>query len=257
MYVKVTTSGPRRYVQLLESFRDSNGRVKKRTVATLGRLDHLRDDLDCVIDGLLKVAGRETSNSSSAPIGAASLSFESARALGNVWVLTQLWKDIGFSNLRKVFRRTKHTIDVEALIRLMVFNRLCDPDSKLGVLRWVQTVALPDVQLEAVSHQHLLRAMDALMDHQAAVDSVVADSLRPLMNSDLSLAFYDMTTIRAAGLSELEGDVRHYGMAKEGLIARQFMLGVVQTAEGLPIYHEVFDGNTAEAKTLLPILSRP
>ena len=104
MYVKVTTSGPRRYVQLLESFRDSNGRVKKRTVATLGRLDHLRDDLDCVIDGLLKVAGRETSNSSSAPIGAASLSFESARALGNVWVLTQLWKDIGFSNLRKVFR---------------------------------------------------------------------------------------------------------------------------------------------------------
>ena len=254
MYVKVTTSGPRRYVQLLESFRDANGRVKKRTVATLGRLDHLRDDLDCVIDGLLKVAGRETSNSSSAPIGAASLSFESARALGNVWVLTQLWKDIGFSNLRKVFRRTKHTIDVEALIRLMVFNRLCDPDSKLGVLRWVQTVALPDVQLEAVSHQHLLRAMDALMDHQAAVDSVVADSLRPLMNSDLSLAFYDMTTIRAAGLSELEGDVRHYGMAKEGLIARQFMLGVVQTAEGLPIYHEVFDGNTAEAKTLLPIL---
>ena len=254
MYVKVTTSGPRRYVQLLESFRDSNGRVKKRTVATLGRLDHLRDGLDCVIDGLLKVAGRETSNSSSVPIGAASLSFESARALGNVWVLTQLWKDIGFSNLRKVFRRTKHTIDVEALIRLMVFNRLCDPDSKLGVLRWAQTVALPDVQLEAVSHQHLLRAMDALMDHQAAVDSVVADSLRPLMNSDLSLAFYDMTTIRAAGLSELEGDVRHYGMAKEGLIARQFMLGVVQTAEGLPIYHEVFDGNTAEAKTLLPIL---
>jgi hypothetical protein len=26
-------------------------------------------------------------------------------------------------------------------------------------------------------------------------------------------------------------------------VARQFMLGVVQTAEGMPIYHEVFDGN--------------
>ena len=34
------------------------------------------------------------------------------------------------------------------------------------------------------------------------------------------------------------------------------MLGVVQTADGLPIYHEVFDGNTAEAKTLLPILKK-
>ena len=43
--------------------------------------------------------------------------------------------------------------------------------------------------------------------------------------------------------SELPDDVRHYGMSKEGLVARQFMLGEVQTAEGLPIYHEVFDGN--------------
>jgi len=40
------------------------------------------------------------------------------------------------------------------------------------------------------------------------------------------------------------------------LIARQFMLGVVQTAEGLPIYHEVFDGNQAEAPTLLPTLNK-
>jgi len=54
------------------------------------------------------------------------------------------------------------------------------------------------------------------------------------------------------GLSEQPGDVRKYGMAKEGLIARQFMLGVVQTAESVPIYHEVFDGNQAEARTLLP-----
>ena len=53
----------------------------------------------------------------------------------------------------------------------------------------------------------------------------------------------------------MQGDVHKFGMAKEGLIARQFMLEVVQTADGLPIYHEVFDGNTAEARTLLPILN--
>ena len=34
------------------------------------------------------------------------------------------------------------------------------------------------------------------------------------------------------------------------------MLGVVQTAEGLPIYHEVFAGNTAEAPTLMPMLHK-
>ena len=259
MFVKVTTSGPRRYVQLVESYRDEAGRVKKRTVATLGRLDQLTGELDCVIDGLLKVADREpvVAPSITTSAGAtAGVSFESARALGNVWTLTEIWKELGFSDLRRVFRRTRHSIDVEALIRIMVLNRLCDPDSKLGVLRWLQTVALPDIDMKALTHQHLLRSMDALMDSQDAVDDVVAKLLRPLVDQDLSVAFYDMTTIRAEGLATMEGDVRKFGMAKEGLIARQFMLGVVQTSEGLPIYHEVFDGNTAETKTLLPILKK-
>lgn len=252
MFVKVTTSGPRRYVQLVESFRDDAGRVKKRTVATLGRLDQLGGELDSVIDGLMKVAGRK-------PISAqepASVVFESARALGNVWALTELWNELGFGDLRRVFRRTRHTTDVEALVRIMVLNRLCDPDSKLGVLRWLETVALPDIEVSSVTHQQLLRSMDALMEQQDAVDGVMSALLRPMVDHDLSVVFYDMTTIRAEGLSTQDVDVRKFGMAKEGLIARQFMLGVVQTADGLPIYHEVFDGNTAETKTLLPILSK-
>ena len=50
VFVKVTASGPRRYVQLVESYRDGAGCVKKRTVDTLGRIDQL----DCVIDGQLR-----------------------------------------------------------------------------------------------------------------------------------------------------------------------------------------------------------
>ncbi len=46
------------------------------------------------------------------------------------------------------------------------------------------------------------------------------------------------------------GEVRHFGMSKEGRVACQFMLGVVQTAEGIPLYHQVFDGHTAEVTTL-------
>jgi transposase len=251
MHVKITTSGGRRYVQLVESYRDDAGRVKKRTVATLGRLDQLDGSLDSVIKGLLKVSGREALV---VVPPTPTVSFESARAFGDVWTLTKLWKSLGFAELKRVFRRTRHTIDVEALIRMMVFNRLCDPESKLGVLRWLETVALPEVEVKAITHQHLLRSMDALMDQHAAVDTVVAGLLRPMIDQDLSVVFYDLTTIRAAGLSTQENDVRAFGMAKEGLIARQFMLGVVQTAEGLPIYHAVFDGNTAETKTLLPML---
>ena len=52
-----------------------------------------------------------------------------------------------------------------------------------------------------------------------------------------------MTTIRALGLSEQIVELRQYGMSKEGLVRRQVILGVVQTAEGLPIYHELVSGS--------------
>lgn len=251
MHVKITTSGPRRYVQLVESFRDDLGRIRKRTVATLGRLDQVGDSLDAVINGLLKVTGRGPAVGEAAK---PEVSFESARALGAVWALDELWRTLGFGELRRVFRRTRHQIDVEGLVRVMVFNRLCDPESKLGVLRWLETVALPNLPVETITHQHLLRSMDALIAHQEAVDDTVAKLLCPLIDQDLSVVFYDLTTIRAEGQTEVDGEVRQFGMAKEGVIARQFMLGVVQTAEGIPIYHEVFDGNAAETRTLLPTL---
>ena len=250
MFLKITRSGARQYLQLVEAFRDEAGKARHRTLVTLGRLDQLTDSLDSVISGLLKVTGRPNFLDAALP----AVEFESARALGNVWALNELWESLGFGELRRVFRKTRHSIDVEALIRVMVFNRLCDPESKLGVLRWLDTVAMPGIEVETITHQHLLRSMDALVDHQADVDAVVANLLRPLIDQELSVVFYDMTTIRTEGLATVDGDVRQYGMAKEGLIARQVMLGVVQTGDGLPIYHEVFAGNTAESPTLLPTL---
>jgi hypothetical protein len=36
---------------------------------------------------------------------------------------------------------------VEHALRVMVVNRLCDAESKLGVLRWLQTVYMPQIDL--------------------------------------------------------------------------------------------------------------
>ena len=249
MFVKLTRSGSRTYAQLVESFRDDSGKPRQRTLATLGRIDESDGQVDAVLEALLRARGRTRNDCS-----AAQVRFESALALGDVWALDELWRELGFDQLGAVFRRARYTTPVEHALRVMVFNRLCDPDSKLGVLRWLQTVRIGSMRAERITHQQLLRSMDALMDHQDAADACVAKLLRPLIDDELSLVFYDLTTIRTEGLSEQSADVRRFGMSKEGLIARQFMLGVVQTADGMPIYHEVFAGNTAEAPTLLPTL---
>lgn len=253
MFVKVTKSGPRRYVQLVEAYRDDQGRPKQRTLMTLGRLDQIGDSVKSMHEGLSRILGVAPATAASNGMAA----FDSSRALGDVWVLTQLWKQLGLDRLRQVLRqRTRHRIDLEALLRIMVFNRLCDADSKLGVLRWVQTVSLPEMDVESVGLQQLLRTMDALVDHQEVIDQVLANAVWPLASEDLSVVFYDMTTIRAEGLSQQDGDAHQFGMSKEGVIARQCMLGLVQTAQGIPLYHKVFEGNTAEVGTLKSSLQK-
>jgi transposase len=251
MFVKVTQSRGHSYAQLVESFRDANGQPRQRNLLTLGRVDENDGQVDKVLQSLLKARGHAPRDTATPQV-----QFESALALGDVWALDQLWRELGFDAISGVFRRERFTTPVEQAIRVMVFNRLCDPDSKLGTLRWLQTVSMPGVDPAKVTHQHLLRSMDALMDYQGAVDDCVAHLLRPLIDQELSVVFYDLTTIRSEGHSVQEGDVRHFGMSKEGMVTRQFMLGVVQTADGMPIYHEVFDGNTAEAPTMLPTVRK-
>ena len=39
MYIKVTSSGGRRYAQLVESYRNDEGLPRQRTICTLGRVE--------------------------------------------------------------------------------------------------------------------------------------------------------------------------------------------------------------------------
>ena len=249
MYTRISKTGGRQYLQLVESFRNDSGKVRTRVVANLGRLDQITPtQLDPLIKGLNRAIGR-AENTASEVIQEPGLGF------GDVFALHELWRDLGIDTaLKRAMRSSRRDIDAEALIRAMVFNRLCAPDSKLGCLRWLDTVAMPAMP-ETVTHQHLLRAMDALMDHAEAVEGALARQIRPLVDRDLAIVFYDLTTVRIHGEGAVADDIRAFGMNKEmGGIARQFVLGVVQTADGLPLMHTVHPGNVAETKTLQAML---
>lgn len=248
--MRVNKSGARRYLQVVKSYRNEAGQPRHRVVANLGRIDGMqKDHLDALIRGLCRVAGRDE-------LEALNISHAPARTFGDVFALHALWKDLGFDRaLGRAMRSGKRKLDVEALVRAMVFNRLCEPTSKLGCLRWLDTVAMPDMP-DKVEHHHLLRAMDALMANVHHVEAELARQIRPLVDQELTVVFYDLTTVRIHGDGEVDDDIRAYGMNKQtGGIARQFVLGVVQTAEGLPLMHTVHPGNVAETKTLQAMLS--
>ena len=250
----VTRSGGRSYVKLVEAFRDDAGLSRQRVIATLGRLEQVRSgSADALVNGLRRVTG--DAPACAAPTDAEAVRFSTALSVGDTWLLTALWHRLGFADaFRRVLRNGRTSFDCERLLRVMVFNRLCDSTSKLGVLRWLEQSRVPAVDTASVTHQRLLRAMDTLAERADALQRSLSVLLRPLIDQELSVVFYDLTTVGVEGATELPGDVRDYGMSKDGGIARQFMLGVVQTAEGLPIAHRVWQGNTGEALTLEPVI---
>jgi hypothetical protein len=117
MYIKITKSGPRRYVQLVDSFRDGDGRARQRTVANFGRLEQMTNNVESIVKGLLKATGNSVPEAGVLP-PAPHVSFDSARSLGDVWALTNLWNELGFDALKRVFRKGRHKIDIEALLRI-------------------------------------------------------------------------------------------------------------------------------------------
>jgi hypothetical protein len=132
MFIKRTQSGGHTYIQLVESFRNEQGLTRQRTVATLGRADEVGGGADALLNGLMRATGR-----SAVGIGCGAspqIEFESALALGDVWTLDQLWKELGFERLAGVFRKARYTTPVEHAIRVMVFNRLCDADWRAALV---------------------------------------------------------------------------------------------------------------------------
>ena len=167
IYLKTTRSGPRTYLQIAEAYRDpTSGKPRQRHIATLGRLDQLVDaDLDSLIDGLLKVTGRPALAATGATVNADTTVFKRALQLGDVWAVIQLWQQLGLVQaIARQARGRRFSVDIEKLISVMVVNRLSDPRSKLGLLEWLETVALPGLDKTEITHTNLLRAMDFLIE---------------------------------------------------------------------------------------------
>ena len=185
MFVKITTSGPRQYVKLVESYRDTAGVPRQRVIATLGRIEAVRSgESDSLLNGLLRAAGRPSLEE-----GTGEVAFAPALSVGDTWLLTALWQVLGLADAFRRVLRNRCQFDAERLLWAMVFKRLCDPESKLGILRWLEGALIPEVTAETVTHQHLLRTMDTVSACADTMDDALAGLLRPLIDQELSIVF--------------------------------------------------------------------
>lgn len=184
------------------------------------------------------------------------LRIEQTLSYGCPLVIESLWERLG---LKKVFtdilKAKKLRAPYERALFAMTANRLCEPESKLGVWdRWLSKVYLPSCS--ELKLKHMYEAMDILHKHAAEVEETIFFNTANLLNLDVDLIFYDTTTASFHIDQEdepVENDdaaLRKFGHSKEGFWSPQVVVALAVTRDGVPVRSWVFPGNTSDVSTV-------
>ena len=161
----------------------------------------------------------------------------------------------------------KFELDIERAIFLTTLHRLMQPGSDRACDKWRRDHRIGGI--EEVELHHLYRAMsflgEELEDQSSAtpfspvstkdrIEERIFASRRDLFSS-LELVFFDTTSIYFEGRG---GDtIGQRGFSKDHRPdLKQMVVGAVIDDRGRPVCCEIWPGNTADVKTLLPVAER-
>ena len=160
-----------------------------------------------------------------------------------------MWQRLGLQKtLSDITRKKKLRVAYERALLAMTANRLCEPESKLGVWdRWLSKIYLPTC--DGLKLKHMYEAMDLLHDHKEQVEKNVFFQTANLFNLEVDLIFYDTTTA-SFSVDQEDDDLRKFGLNKEGIWTPQVVVALAVTREGIPVKCWVFPGNTTDVNTV-------
>jgi hypothetical protein len=268
MFFRQKRSGRHTYLQIVEN-RWEDGRSKQRVVATLGRLDELREQGR--LDGLLQ-SGAKLSQAAIVLTAQqkGELPVIATTRLGPTLIFQRLWSELRIPQvLDSLLRGRRFGFPVERAVFLTVMHRLLHSGSDRSCMAWKADYHLPGT--ESLQLHQLYRAMAWLGEPLGANEQDGATPFAPRcikdqieeglfhrrrdLFSELALVFYDTTSIYFEGRGGEE--LGQYGHSKDHRPDRlQMVVGVVLDGQGRPLCCELWPGNTTDVKTLLPIVDR-
>ena len=268
MFVRTQTNGSRTYLLIVDN-QWVDGKVKQRVLFRLGRLDQLL--AEGRLDALVQSLGRFSEKL--AVLGAQargeSVLARSSR-IGPALIFQRLWEACSIDQvLERLLRGRRFQFPVERAIFLTVLHRLFSPGSDRAAEKWKDDYTIPGAA--ALDLHHLYRAMAWLgeelpPDQQSGATPFAPRTIKDLLEeelfaqrrdlfSQLDLVFFDTTSIYFEGEGgESLGQRGHSKDHRPDL--KQMVVGVVLDQDGTPVCSEFWPGNTADVKSLTPVMAR-
>jgi hypothetical protein len=141
---------------------------------------------------------------------------------------------------------------VERAVYLTVLHRLFESGSDWAAARWRRDVQVPGA--DTLERHHLYRAMRWLGETKATIEEALCTRRRALF-TELTLAFFDTTSLSFEGQGG--ESVGQHGPSKDHRPdLRPMVVGAVLTGEGRPVCCELWPGDAADGRALLPVVDR-
>jgi len=236
---------------VVENHREGR-KTRQKVVCTLGRLDRLEaaGDLDSLAKSLARFSNkvRIVEGHRSGRLRAGTV-----RKTGPAIVTERLWRDLGIGRvIEGELRGRKFKFSVERAVFLTVLHRLFAQGSDRAAEKWKRDYRIEGA--EDLSLHHLYRAMAWLGEEKDSVEEALFAETRDLF-TELDMVFFDTTSIYFEGRGgETLGQYGHSKDHRPDL--KQMVVGAALDGEGRPVSCEMWPGNKADAKALVPAIDR-
>ena len=259
-YIKTTTNKEgRTHVYLVEGYR-KDGKVKQRIIHKYGLLDELEAVEPGILERLKKEAKAGLLNSNQT----IQVTYELLEPMNEPdksygWmVLDSLFEELKLHDFMKKVK-TKSNYDLTTALKLLVFQRILNPNSKLATVEsQVDLFGDWDINLNAI-----YRYLDKLDEIKNDIQLHLHQEISRLTNRESRLVFYDVTNYYfetdisdEEEISE-EGEIIHVGLRRRGPSKEHrpkpiVQLGLFMDTNGIPISYKLFRGNQTDPVTYLP-----
>ncbi len=170
------------------------------------------------------------------------LIFDPPLDFGLIYVAREIMNDTGIMSSLSVLGKYRETVF------LMIASRIIHPGSDISLERFFRTIYYP-WDSPKIGKDDLYRSLDVLMVFKDQIEYTIFKKLKP----DTSVVHYDLTSSYFEGRED--NDLVLFGYSRDKKRGKeQIVIGLVM-ADGMPIHHEVWSGNTIDPKTLRSTIS--
>jgi transposase len=254
MYLKrvLNKKTGRVFLEIAQSYRDSNGKPKIRIHEKLGYLDELEKEMDDPVayyKEYAKKAGQRKVCRIEIPlteqIDRSSAHSKNYGYLALSKIYHELELDKFFNNKR---RHKKFKYNSESIMRLLAYSRVLYPQSKKGTLENKEKYfegfdfSLDDVY-DSLTH---------FGEYAEAVQCHLHEKVTEQYDRKANLIYYDVTNYYFE--TDIQDEERKKGYSKENRRAPIIQMGLALDEKNIPMAYKIFPGNTTDSETYIPAL---